>query len=126
MEKGLETTDLTDIELQITAAYDAYSYYFFLFILLIAVWEIGSRIKSKSLSWRYVMDSISSVATLPAIAGMSYAMTLIGVGSAFSLAYVIHENYAIYQLEVELVDRGPRSTYCRPLVLLGTPGVSSY
>lgn len=99
MEKGLETTDLTDIELQITAAYDAYSYYFFLFILLIAVWEIGSRIKSKSLSWRYVMDSISSVATLPAIAGMSYAMTLIGVGSAFSLAYVIHENYAIYQLE---------------------------
>ncbi len=94
----MEELQLSEIELEISAAYDAYSEYFFYFILLIAAWEIVSRVTGRKLSWRYILDSVSSILTLPAVAGMSYLMTLIGIGSVFSLAYVIHENYAIYQL----------------------------
>ena len=94
----METIELTGIELQITQAYDTYSYLFFLFIVAIGIWEIAARLQGRKLSWRYVMDSISSILTLPAILGMSYLMTLIGIGSIYTLAYVIHESYAIYQV----------------------------
>ncbi len=95
----MEDYQLTGIEADITAAYDMYSLLFTVFIVAIAVWEIASRLRRKDISWRYVVDSVSSILTLPAIVGMSYLTTAIGIGSVFSLAYIVHENYAIYPLD---------------------------
>lgn len=94
----MENFEAGSVEAEIYGAYEGFYLFFIVFISIIALWEVAARIGRGQLSLRYVMDSISSILTLPAIAGMSYLMTLIGVGSAFSLAYVIHENYAIYQL----------------------------
>jgi len=93
----VESSVISAAQQEITLVYDAYAYYAFLFIVLIGLWEIAARIRDKRLSWRYLLDSISSILTLPAIYGMGYLMTLIGIGSAYSLAYIIHYEYGIYQ-----------------------------
>ena len=85
----MESEQLTPFQTQVYQIYDAYGLYFLAFILAIGAWEIVSRIYRRRLSWHYVLDSISSIATLPLIAVMAYLATLIGIGSIYSVGNVI-------------------------------------
>ena len=93
----MEAEQLTVFQTQVYQIYEAYGFYFLVLILAIGAWEIASRIYRRKLSWHYVLDSISSIATLPLIGVMAYLATLIGIGSIYSVGNVIYEQYAIYQ-----------------------------
>ena len=94
----MDAEPLTPFQTQVYEIYSAYGLYFFVFILLIGAWEVASRIHRRKLNWHYVLDSISSIATLPLIGVMAYLATLIGIGSIYSVGYVIYEQYAIHQV----------------------------
>lgn len=93
----MEAEQLTAFQTQVYQIYEAYGFYFLVLILAIGAWEIVSRIYRRKLSWHYVLDSISSIATLPLIGVMAYLAALIGIGSIYSVGNVIYEQYAIYQ-----------------------------
>ena len=94
----MEAEQLTAFQTQVYQIYEAYGFYFLVLILAIGAWEIASRIYRRKLSFgNYVLDSISSIATLPLIGVMAYLAALIGIGSIYSVGNVIYEQYAIYQ-----------------------------
>ncbi len=93
MDPGTE-----NVQQQIYSLYSTYSEVFFYFIVVIAVWEIGARIFYKRLSWRYVLDTVSSLVTLPVIAYMGVAAAFIGIGSISDFEPLMYEQYAAFQL----------------------------
>lgn len=88
----------TEVQLQIYSLYGAYSEVFLYVIVAIAVWELIARVFNRRLSWRYLLDTVSSLVTLPVIAYMGVALTFIGVGSISDLEPLMYEQFAVFQL----------------------------
>jgi len=73
-------------------------YIMFYMMVAIAIWEVVARLVNKKMSFRYALDSVTSIITGPAIGLMGVGMTLLGFGSLYVFAQTIYNDYPIAQL----------------------------
>lgn len=70
----------------------------FSMMVIIGIWEIIANLTNKKITPRYILDSVTSIITVPAISLMGTAMTIVGFGSVYVIGEMLYNNYAVSQM----------------------------